>query len=73
MADEIEPENGKPDKSLQAMGPVGIVFFIVGIVFMLTMENKAIGLPFIALGISFGALSLSSRKKKPERPVEPPI
>jgi hypothetical protein len=43
--------------------PLGVVFFSVGVVFMLTMDSPAIGLPFIALGIAFFAMGIAAAKK----------
>jgi len=43
---------------------LGVVFLGVGVVFMITMESAALGLPFLALGIAFFAMGVSAVKKK---------
>ena len=42
---------------------LGVVFAGVGVVFFITMDSAAIGLPFVALGIAFFAMGLSATKK----------
>ncbi|WP_165070530.1 hypothetical protein [Marisediminicola senii] len=46
---------------------LGVVFTMVGVVFFLTMDNWAIGLPFVALGLAFFSMGIAATKK-PRRP-----
>lgn len=42
---------------------VAVAFLAIGVVFLITMDNKAIGLPFAVLGVTFAILA-SQRKRK---------
>lgn len=65
--DQTGDESGsapQPDSSgaRRAWGATGITFFMVGVVFSLTMpDNIALGITFLALGVVF--FSLAGRPK----------
>jgi hypothetical protein len=51
---------------------LGVVFFSLGVVFMLTMDSPAMGLPFISLGIAFFSMGISAARKARGDGGEPP-
>jgi hypothetical protein len=53
---------GAGDQNVQNT-PLGVVFFSLGVVFFLTMDSPAIGLPFIALGIAFFSMGIAAARK----------
>ena len=69
MGDSDEQEKDTTGKDEQGTYPaLGVVFAGVGVVFMITMDSAALGLPFIALGIAFLAMGISARKKPTDAP-----
>ena len=72
MSDHKGPaDSGEGKKTQDFQYPsLGIVFFCLGVVFLLTMDAPWTGLPFIALGISFFAMGIAAQKKKHAEPGE---
>ena len=60
--DSDKPDPDKPDETTQ-YSALGVVFAGVGVVFFITMDSAAIGLPFVARGIAFFAMGLSATRK----------
>jgi sulfite exporter TauE/SafE len=65
-----EPQKGsnakKPQKPEQYTA-LGVVFGALGVVFFITMDSWATGLPFVALGIAFFAMGVSGTRKAKEQ------
>lgn len=65
--DRSPPDGTPPDRSgsrgaRMAWGSTGITFFMIGVVFTLTMpDNIALGISFLALGVVFFTLAGTSR------------
>jgi len=75
MGDSDEQEKRETGNNEQSTyTALGAVFAGVGVVFMITMESAALGLPFIALGIAFFTMGISAKKKPTDTPKddEPP-
>jgi hypothetical protein len=71
--DPIEPsdianagDNAAARKNSELSG-VGVVFALVGVAFLLTMDSPALGLPFVVLGIVFFGMRLRAGKATPEK------
>ena len=64
-------ENGSAAESAgrkrREFSAVGVVFAIVGVVFLLTMDNFAIGIPFIVLGAVFFGMGFTRTQKPPQK------
>ena len=70
MSDQREPDANTHGKTTAESAStqntsLAVVFFCLGVVFVLTMDSPFIGLPFIALGIAFFSMGIAGRKKTP--------
>lgn len=64
--DDANPDGEAGRSAWAAATPaIGIVFFLVGIVFWLTMDFLAAGIPFVVLGIVFMGTGFAGRSKQP--------
>jgi hypothetical protein len=55
-------EARKVDRNKQLI-PLGVVFFSVGVVFLVALDPAAAAIPFLALGIAFFAWGLSATRR----------
>jgi len=77
MSDQREPDANTDGKAAAESAStqntsLAVVFFCLGVVFVLTMDSPFIGLPFIALGIAFFSMGIAARKKNAGRGTSDP-
>lgn len=65
MTDDEKANDRVPDNNRQrGLSSVGIVFFIVGFVFWLTLDNIGVAVAFVAIGITFLATGIGGAAKR---------
>ena len=64
-ADRADPPAEEDDDSSSTNASLGIVFAMLGVVLMLTLDDTRVaGLPFIILGITFFVMSVRPKKAR---------
>jgi hypothetical protein len=64
--DESTPAAADRNGKRHEFSGVGVVFFLAGVAYLLTMDSPAMGVPFVVLGIVFFGMGL--RKKEDKEP-----
>ena len=72
MSESQNGSDAKKPQDPQQYTALGVVFGALGVVFFITMDSWAMGLPFVALGIAFFSMGVTGARKadKPEPPAD---
>jgi len=63
MSESQNGSDAKKPQDPQQYTALGVVFGALGVVFFITMDSWATGLPFVALGIAFFSMGVSGTRK----------